>query len=789
LDMWTPPLKRRSLRFILVPKQQKLLTWAQGIYIAGLALGLIFIIPSAWFPLQLGKITAISLCMSAAAVLFVLSGSAHHLLRKRTLILIGVGALLPLAYIFSYAYSLNKTVGMTGFSVETDTLLFVIAGFLVYSLGLGLFRTLSAARSLLGGLVVAGLVVGFFQYVAILFGTAVLPATFSDRSVNLVGKWNDLGLTIGFVAMLALLVLELGDLTKRSKIVVGVIGFLTLLLLTIIHFPLIWAFLLVFCVFLSLWSFIEKRGAQRRGIRQVPWLPVAGAVLFGMLLLWGSVVNTTLTDKVFPVSSLEVRPSFSSTVDIIKDSHGSSVKRFLVGTGPETFGDQWLLHKPVSVNQSPFWNLDFNIGFSSFMTALGTVGLVGALAWLAPLVLAFIAMAIGLRNAQSRREQLLVLTTGVSTLYFWSAIVFYVPSSVLVLIALALAGALFGLVFDHHTDEAYPHDHRLQIVALVLGGILAVGLVASTYTLARRAIVQSLTNQGLIALQQGRADDAISLAQRAQRVEVTADALRLGTDAGGVKITQLAQNAQNPKPQQIQEFALYASTTISLGQATVSKYPQDYRGYVSLGKIYDILAALQVKGAYENAQAAYAEAAKRNPTNPQIPLLIARLDATQNNIAGVQQYLSQALTLKPDYTDAILMVVQLDVAGNDIPSAIRAAQAAVQSAPGVPSIWFQLGLLHYASGDTASAVPVLEQAVKLQSDYANAKYFLGLSYAGQGRTQDAIVQFTDLQKSNPDNQEVQLILRNLLSGKPPFEGAQPPVTSKPQNRTEAPISQ
>lgn len=769
--------------------QQKLLTWAQGLYVAGLALGLIFIIPSAWFPLQLGKMTALSICMSGAAILFVLSGGAHRLLHKRTLILMGAGAPLPLAYLLSYAYSLNTTIGITGFSVESDTVLFVLVGFLVYSLGLGLFRTAWSLRSLMGGLVVAGLVVGFFQYVAILFGTAVLPATFSDRSVNLVGKWNDLGLTIGFVAMLALLLLELGDLPKRSKIAVGVVGFLTLLLLTIIHFPLIWAFLLVFCVFLSLWSFIEKRGAERRGMNQVPWLPVAGVALFGMLLLWGSIVNTTLTDKLFPVSSLEVRPSFSSTVGIIKDSHGSSVKRFLVGTGPQTFGDQWLLHKPVSVNQSPFWNLDFNVGFSSFMTALGTVGLIGALAWLAPLVLAFVAMAIGLRSAQSKREQLLMLTVGTSALYFWSAIVFYVPSNVLVFIALALAGALFGLVFDRYSDETYAHTHRMQTFALVAGGVLAVALVASTYTLARRTIVQSLTNQGLIALQQNHTDDAIALAQRAQNVEMIADALRLGTDAGGVKIAQLAQNAQNPTPQQIQEFALYASTTISLGQTLVSRYPQDYRSYVSLGKIYDVLAALQVKGAYENAQAAYAEAVKRNPTNPQIPLLMARLDATQNNIAGVQQNLSQSLTLKPDYTDAILMVVQLDVAGNDIPSAIRAAQAAVQSAPGVPAIWFQLGLLHYAANDTASALPVLEQAVKLQSDYANAKYFLGLSYAAQGRTQDAIAQFTDLQKSNPDNQEVQLILRNLLSGKPPFEGAQPPVTSKPQNRTEAPISQ
>jgi hypothetical protein len=58
-----------------------------------------------------------------------------------------------------------------------------------------------------------------------------------------------------------------------------------------------------------------------------------------------------------------------------------------------------------------------------------------------------------------------------------------------------------------------------------------------------------------------------------------------------------------------------------------------------------------------------------------------------------------------------------------------------------------------------------------------------------GRTPDAIKQFQDLQKSNPGNSEVQLILSNLTSGKKPFDGAQPPVTPTPQDRTTAPISQ
>jgi tetratricopeptide (TPR) repeat protein len=210
---------------------------------------------------------------------------------------------------------------------------------------------------------------------------------------------------------------------------------------------------------------------------------------------------------------------------------------------------------------------------------------------------------------------------------------------------------------------------------------------------------------------------------------------------------------------------------------------------LQLAQIYDFLSSLKVQGAANTAATTYVAAQKQNPTNPSIPLAIARLAAAQNDQQDTTQYLTQALTLKPNYTDAILLVVQLDVANKDIPSAIKAATAAAQTAPGVAPIWFELGLLYYSSGDAKNAATALTQAVAIQSDYANAKYFLGLSDYVLKDNAGAIKQFEDLAQSNPDNSEVKLILSNLQAGKDPFAGAQPPVTSTPQDRTTAPISQ
>ena len=248
-------------------------------------------------------------------------------------------------------------------------------------------------------------------------------------------------------------------------------------------------------------------------------------------------------------------------------------------------------------------------------------------------------------------------------------------------------------------------------------------------------------------------------------------AMRLMVDAGVQKLSQLAQ-ATNSTPALQAEFTALVQDTLARGTRAVQLAPDDYRGYLALGAVYDLLATLRVEGAYQSARATYDAAAERNPTSPVIPLLTARLEATQGKLAETQKSVERALTLKPNYTDAMLFVVQLAVAQNDLPTAIRAAEAAAQTAPGVASIWFQLGLLYYAGNDMGRAIPALERALVLVPDYANAKYFLGAAYYAQGRKQEGIALFEDLQRTNPDAAEVVAILENMRAGRGAFSGVQ-----------------
>lgn len=765
------------------------ISWSRQAFLAGMVLALVLVIPTAWFPFQLFKLAAFALCLAASVILFVVGGGVRDLLRTHGFKAALMVALLPLAYLLSYLFSADKSIGFSGFGIETDTIVFTMLMAVAYLMAFNLFRTLRTANTLLSVVLYALIAAAAFQCVSVLFGSSVIPfQAFADRSVNLVGKWNDLGLLSALLIIFLFVRVELASATNAWRLGAWVGAAALTVLLALINFSMAWGLLLVGCMVIGLLAMLRRRSGEDADAPRVPWYAAAGIVVSVLFLLYGGSVNSALT-KVVPVSSLEVRPSAQSTLEVASAAREGSLARALVGSGPNTFGQQWLLHKPSEVNQSPFWNLDFNVGFSTLATAFLSVGLLGVLAWLVPFVLLAAALVRAVRlGALSRDERVAAASLGISGLILMGSLLVYVPSQNVLLLGVVLAGAGFGFLWRQGrpaADEALPAaTMRAGLAVLALAAVLIVASIATTAVIGKRFVSQAYVGKGLSELGAGNASPAIALAQRAVSWDSTPDANRLRVDAGLRRLNVIATDSMLSAEEARTQFTNEVQAIVPAGQAGILAAPGDYRGYYSIGRVYDYLASLKVQGAYDNAKLAYTAALQRNPTNPAIPLALARLEASQGNAQAMQEALQKSLTLKPDYTDAILFTVQLNVANNDLASAIKNTQAAVNSAPGVASIWFQLGLLYYAAGDTKSSIPVLEQAINLAPEYANAKYFLGLSYYAQDRKNDAEKLFVDLAASNPDNAEVKTILQNIRQGTPPLQGE-----TSPTERDQAPITE
>jgi tetratricopeptide (TPR) repeat protein len=784
----------------------RLHAWSRYLYLAGIVLALVLVIPTAWFPFQLAKVAVFAVLLLVAAVCYVAGGGMREFLKSHGLWLTLAALLLPLVYVVSALVSKDGSVAWTGYAIEWNTVIFAALAALAFILSSLFFRTQRTARQLYTWLFWAIVAATLFQCVAILFGPSIPGGTFADRSVNLVGKWNDLGLLASLLGLFVLVELELRRPTNLMRVGSIVLGVLTFALLAFVNFSLAWMLLLAGAVVVGLFAFLAGRGdhAAHEGehhvhqvpqtwMSRIPWYAVGSIVLGIVFLVWGPFFNTSLT-SVFPVSSLEVRPSYQTTTQALTAVRQGSFTRAIIGMGPNTFGEIWLAQKPAEVNQSAFWSLDFNVGYSTLATALGTVGFLGALAWVLPFILVLAAVMRLMRmSVLNREDRAIGLALAFGSLMLLCAMVFYVPSQNLILLALILAGGAFGFLWRQgraaHAQEELP-SRVLQAGALILGAVLIVASLWIATKTSQRALAEAYVGQAAVALGAGNVDSAVALSNKAAGIDATGDALRSQIQAGGSKLAQLAQATTGDQKQLQQQFQDALQGTITAGQKATQLNTADYRPFFLMAQVYDLLSSLKVQGAYEQASSTYLAALVRNPNNPAITLALAKLAAQNGDAQGTAQYLRAALTQKPNYTDAILFLVQLDVAQNDLNSAVQAAQAAVQSAPGVAPIWFELGLLYYAGNDTKDAIPPLEQALKIQADYANAQYFLGLSYYAQNRQVEAEQLFQTLAKGNPDNQEVQKIIVNMQSGKPALTGiASSTPTGAPKTPATAPIQQ
>jgi len=755
---------------------------SRSVYLAGMVLALVLVVPTAWFPFQLLKVAAFAVCLLVSALLYIWGGGVRQLVHSHGLWGVLLIGFLPVTYILSMAFAVDRSVAITGYGIETDTLVFVILATLAFIFAFAHFRTLRTTQTLLTVLFWSLVAAAVFQFVNVVFGSAAIPlASFADRSANLVGKWNDLGILVGLLVLMLMVRIELSPSSPIGKIACIVGTAALMVLLALINFGLVWGLLLAAGLVVALLSFVS--------VRKLPWVPLVVAAISIIFLVYGSSINAGLT-QVLPVSSLEIRPSYQTTLDVVNAARAGSFTRTLVGTGPNTFGQEWLLHKPAGVNQSQFWSLDFNVGYSTLTTAFGSVGLLGALAWLIPVILLVAALLRAMRmSLLTREDRTAAVSAASAALFLWVALALYVPSSNLIILAFVVAGAAFGFLWRQ--GQAAMEEQELPrlmqwgafALLLVLVGLSAWSAVASS----RRLVAEAYVGQGSLALQNNDSTGALAASNRAVAIDPSADSLRFALIAHSASLSALTQSTSTSQEQLQKQFSDGLKQTLAFGQSAIAASPNDYRPVLALAQLYDGLSQLKIQGADAQARSAYVAAAVLNPSNPQIPLLRARFEALAGNGSEVQKQIQQSLTLKPNYTDAMLFVEQLAVANNDLNTAVQAAQAAVQTAPGVPSLWFQLGLLLYTGRDTKDAITALGHAVQLQPDYANAQYFLGLSYYAQGQKEQALAQFNRLAQTNPDNAEVKLIIANMQAGKQnPFDGEQ---TTPPQQRATAPVAQ
>jgi tetratricopeptide (TPR) repeat protein len=752
-----------------------------------LLIGLLFLLPLFFLPasvavMQTAKmflVYGVSIVLSLIALIQVLRRGVVHIPLHSVLV---TGVLVVVGYVIAGIFSKNPNISLFGRDLGPDSVMAVLAFFAIGVAAAKICKDRLNMMYVYSALCVSGAVVIALHLinVALHFFIVrnVIPASalswmgiFTSPILNTVGKWNELGLFAVLILMVVLLGMQYVQLAKSVRAFLYVTISLSMVLIVLVNFSLVWWILALFTLGLGVAHIVTKKKKQTAIFSTTAGI-FALSVVF---ILFGNTLGAHIAPA-FAVQNIEVRPSLEATTDIAQSALSGA--RTVFGVGPGLFENEWQQFRPLSVLPTNFWNVDFRFGFGLIPTFVVTTGLMGALTWVLFLVALAVLTIKALRYTRVDAQDRFLLIASVVTVWFsWIVVMFYLPTTTLITYATLFTGlfvaatiklgVLNPVVFE--PKGIIPQRALYGIVILIIAGTVLLGVKVILKSAGHVSFQQSLTTLG-------RTGDVL-LAEtylvRASQLDPIDIYAQSRAEIAVVKLQKLFEAGTAEGSVDPAQFQQHAGAVVSAYEQAIAYDPQNYMHYNNLATFYTSLATIGVSGVYDVAKANFGAALERKPNNPLVFLSIAQLEFANGNIPATQAAVDKALELKSNYGDAYLFLTQVELSQGSQERAIGVLMRAGANNPSDPFIYFQLGLLQYDAGMYDDAVLALERAVSLNPDFQNAKYFLGLSYFAVGQTDSAVRQFETLVHLNPENGEVATMLERLRRGESPILASEP----------------
>lgn len=705
----------------------------------------VFFVPFAWATAVQSKLLLVALVVLIATAAFSYARYLDGALRFPKSILALAALALPLVYGASALVSGAPPTSFVSGTGEQDTVAVMILFYVVLLLGALSYNSVRDALLAFFRALVAGSLVLMLVQLAHVFFPAFTLGVLGIPTANVLGSWHEVGIMAGLGLFLAIALHGTSITTGWWRSVSYTLGVSSALMLVVVNMVDVWfavgGLLIAYAAYCK---FLRNQPGMGRVVVVSAVLGIA-AVCAGFA---ASSIYEALPERM-QVLQVEVRPSWQGTFAIGMESIEGTWSA-LLGSGPNTFTEQWSLYKPLGVNETEYWNLDFSSGIGFIPTTFVTVGILGIIAW--GLVVLALAWTLW-RSHVARTDPMPGLEPALlSSVYLMIFHVIYVPTASLS----ALTFLLLGVVAASRGAYAWPvslsyDTWRVAVRTFIFATAILLILLASLATL--RAVTSDIlvNRSAYVYSRDANTERALSLVKTALVVKSNNDrAHRAAVELGLIRLGELVASGATDA-QAAAALQLSLETTIQHGLAAVSINSGAYQNWLALAGLYRNLAGAGVQGAYENARDAYRMVYEANPRNP-VPLVqMAQLEVALGNDGEALQLLDQALVLKNDLAAAYLLRSQIFASQERDEDAIRDAATVTQIASQDALGWYNLGAILYGAELFTDAVPALESAVTLQNDYANALFLLGLSYREIGRSEDALRALERVAALNPSD--------------------------------------
>lgn len=746
--------------------------YAQNILVVLFGLLPLVFIPTNVAPFEYTKILIIVVGVLAALVLFSLAtlraGSITFGISYPVIMLWVIAGLALVSSLFSGDFRDSFTGDVLG--TQSTAFLGLIA--IAVSLWLLLEVPKGVVMRLYMVLSASTLALVLYHVIRLFAGPDALSfGIFTSAVASPIGNWNDLALFLGLSVILSLVAIEQLPLTFSGRTLFGVVTLLSLFMLGVINFFIVWIVLGLTSLALVVYGLTKDRfgSAQPVLIPQkstnmasltLSLIVFAASVLF---IIGGANLGAHIS-KMTNISYVEVRPSLSATIDIAR---GVYKENAFFGIGPSRFSDAWRLYKDPSINTTIFWNTDFIAGNGYVTTFFVTMGILGGLAWV--LFLGFF-LYYGLRLLFTAPESdpmwyFIGLSSFVSAVYIWGMSVVYVPGAVVLLIGAVCTAVMFtaynALTKPRSFTFSITANRRVGFLFTLFVIAIIVGSVSLLYGVGRHYAAAYTFNESVRALQNGESLETVEGMVLNAYTLYPSDtyARRLGE----INFTRLSSllGVQQPTEEQQTAFNKAIADGVTSAQQAVNADPTESQNYAVIGNIYSILTSANIEGVSDRAVEMLMKAREYNPQNPMPYLDLAISEGRIGNFDSARSYAESAINLKPNYTDAIFYLSQLDIVTGNVDGAINSTRSIISLEPQNPARYYQLGVLLTSKQDLDGAILAFERAIALDQNYANARYLLALAYDAKGRGAEAKAQLEKVLELNPGNQEVETLIRIL----------------------------
>ena len=452
----------------LAPRRHSIETVSIWALLATFVVPIFIFIPSTAVPFVTTKTFLLAAGALVALALYILARLGRGNVIFPPFFLIGALWLPVIAYALSATFSgAIFTNALWGSSIEPDTLGFMLIATSLGTLVAFMLRRPEHYRSFLN---VSAWVFGAVVVLQILVvGVGQFAPDIISPAFSILGSFEDLAILLGLGVvgiLMALRELDLSPRAHRARIAI-LVG--ALFLLAIANSTLTW----VLVALVSLGLFVEAIMQRKSKTTDadldgatimdeapletdegnhslfVPLSVLAVSLFFLVPTIGSQLLSTTGNQqqdtpanylaKKLNISIVNVRPSWQSTLLVGQKVYSTAP---VFGSGPGTFGVEWLKHRDAALNSTVFWNIDFSSGIGFIPTSFVTTGFIGILAWVVFLVL-FIAFGLRmliLRTPQDAFVRYVAMFSFIASLYLFTTAIFGLPNTVILALAFAFAG-------------------------------------------------------------------------------------------------------------------------------------------------------------------------------------------------------------------------------------------------------------------------------------------------------------------------------------------------------------